>query len=188
MREQLILASASPRRHKILRDIGVVFEVVVPEVEEVLCITDPTRTAEENAYAKNSWCRARHPGRHIIAADTVIDFEGRCIMKPASAAEAVDVLQRFSARTHDVLTAVTFSSPRHPPSTVTVRTSVTFRRLRPADIAAYLDLVDPMDKAGAYDIDQQGQRIAESIVGSRTNVMGLPRDVVTNWLTDEGLL
>jgi len=96
MKARLILASASARRSKILAAMGVAFEVVIPQVEEVIYALDARRTARENAERKSAWCRARYPGRPSLAADTLIEFEGRCITKARTQDEAMAFLRMRS--------------------------------------------------------------------------------------------
>lgn len=178
----LILASASGRRRKILEAMGVNFEVAVPDVEEVTYLDDPRRTASENAIRKGEWSRVRFPDRVTIAADTVIDFRGRVICKPSSEAEAVEFLRSFSGEQHTVITAVAFSTPQRGLEIEVVESQVVFKKLTDEQIRQYCSKVDPLDKAGAYDIDQNGDMIIESFAGSRTNIMGLPAEVVAKWL------
>jgi septum formation protein len=180
--ERLILGSASERRRKILAALGVAFEVLVPEVGEEFFETDPRLTARVNAEHKSRWCRARRPDRRVLTADTVVAFEGRCVTKPRSPEEAGDFLRMFSGRTQAVYTAAAFARPGLPGLTQVVESEVRFRVLTDDLIAEYLRRVDPMDKAGAYDIDQHGDLIIESFGGSRTNIMGLPEESVCAWL------
>lgn len=178
----VILASASERRRKILNELGASFEVVIPDVEEVTYLDDPRRTASENAMRKSEWCRGRYPGGMTIAADTVIDFRGRVIGKPATVAEACAILRKFSGERHTVITAVALSVPGEAPELAIVESQVVFKKLTDERIRDYCSRVNPLDKAGAYDIDQHGDMIIESFSGSRTNIMGLPREVVEKWL------
>ncbi len=180
----LLLASGSPRRRKILEEAGVRFDVRVPQVAELADGRDPAALVLANARAKNAWCRARCPDRWILSADTLVVLDGRSLGKPASPAEAAACLRDLSGRAHEVLTATVFADPGrecNADTRVTVST-VTFKPLSDGDIAAYLERVDPLDKAGAYDIDQHGDSIVASYTGSRTNIMGLPREVVDAWL------
>jgi septum formation protein len=178
----LILASASARRRKILRDTGVPFRVEVTQAEEIVYERDPARTARENALRKAEWSRVRHPRRRIVAADTVIAFGGRTVGKPRTMREARDMLRRFSGRTHTVLTAVALVRPRAAAVVKLAASEVRFRRLTAGDIREYLQRTNPLDKAGAYDIDQHGDMLIASFRGSRTNIMGLPRELVARWL------
>jgi septum formation protein len=130
--------------------------------------------------------------RYIIAADTVVDFEGKCITKPSSIAEAVEFLKMFSGRKQVIFTAVAFVRPFrkgriHKPEIHVGMSSVRFRKLNNRIISDYFSKVDPMDKAGAYDIDQHGDMIIESHTGSWSNISGLPAEIVALWLAKEGL-
>ena len=188
MNSKLILASASARRRKILAALGADFEVVIPEVEEVFYASDARRTAEENALLKSAWCRAKYPECYSIAADTTIEFEGRCITKARTKDKAIAFLKMFSGKTHAVFTAVALARPRAEPDLILEKSSVRFRTLSEEDIRSYVGKVNPMDRAGAYDIDELGETLIESFTGSRTNVMGLPEEPVKTWLRKEGLI
>lgn len=185
---RLILASASKRRQKILRDMGISFRVMVPNVPELFLRRAPSRTAGENALRKGRWCSSRHPGAWVIAADTVVAFRGNCVTKPVHRREAGDFLAMFSGKAQTVYTGVYMRAPGCRPVVRVVRSRVLFKRLTPAVIARYLRHVDPMDKAGAYDIDQHGDLIIKSYTGSYSNIMGLPAETVATWLRGEGFI
>ena len=178
----LILASASPRRHRILADAGVRFEVLVPIVEELAGAADPAALALENARRKNDWGRARHPDRHVLSADTVVVLDDACLGKPVDRRQAAEFLLRLSDRDHRVVTASVFTGPGEADDEAVTVSTVHFRPLSEDDVRRYLDRVDPLDKAGAYDINQHGDLLIESCAGSRTNVMGLSRERVDAWL------
>jgi septum formation protein len=178
----LILASASDRRRRILAGLGVEFAVVVPKADEIMHVSDPARTVRENAAAKNEWCRERHGSCRIISADTVIDFDGRTVTKPSSIAEAKVFFEMFSGRRHKVLTAVALYDPGSASATRVMESSVLFRQLDESTVSEYFSRVNPLDKAGGYDIDQAGELVIASFSGSRTNIMGLPRELVSEWL------
>lgn len=188
MGSKLILASASARRRKILATLGAAFDVIIPEVEEVEYALDPRRTALENAERKSAWCRTRHPDRYSLAADTLLEFEGRCIGKPQTPQDAVAMLEMLSGKIHRVYTAVAMARPRVNPELVLAESVVRFRALGAGEIRAYVARVKPMDRAGAYDIDELGGMLIESYTGSRTNIMGLPEEIVAAWLKRERLL
>jgi septum formation protein len=185
---KLILASASARRRKILTALGVAFDAAIPRVEEVHYALDAKRTALENAARKSAWCRALYPGCYSLAADTLIEFEGRCIAKPQSTADAVATLRMFSGKTHLVYTAVAMACPRAAPELVLAESLVRFRSLSDEEIRAYVSGVNPLDRAGAYDIDELGDALIESHTGSRTNIMGLPEEIAAAWLKRERLI
>jgi len=187
MNAKLILASGSARRKKILAALGAVFEVVVPEVEEVSYALDARRTARENAARKSAWCRAKYPACHSLAADTTIEFKGRCVTKARTKDEAIAFLGMFSGATHLVYTAVAMARPRAEVELILVKSSVRFRMLSADDIRTYVANVNPMDRAGAYDIDEHGEMLIDGYTGSRTAIMGLPEEEVGAWLKKEGL-
>ncbi|MCX7590139.1 MAG: Maf family protein [Kiritimatiellae bacterium] len=178
----LILGSASPRREKLLRRLGVAFEVVIPEVTEVLLEHDGVQTVIENALRKHAWCQTRFPERAIITADTIVVFAGRCVTKPRSHEEAFQFLRAFSGQWQKVHTAVAMSRPGQSPETEVVTSDVEFKCLTDEEIAIYLDRINPLDKAGGYDIDEYGSWVVNSYRGSWTNIMGLPVETVARWL------
>lgn len=188
MNTRLILASSSARRKKILAALGAVFDVMAPEIEEVFYAMDARRTARENASLKSAWCRSRYPECYSLAADTTIEFEGRCVTKARTCAEAIAFLRMFSGKTHAVYTAVALARPRAEPELITKKSSVCFKKLNDDVIRTYVSHVNPIDRAGAYDIDELGEMLIESFSGSRTTIMGLPEEPVRAWLKKEGLL
>lgn len=188
MKTRIILASASARRRKILSALEIEFDCVTPEIKEVFYPTNARRTARDNAARKSAWCRALYPERYSIAADTTIEFQGRCVTKARTPEEAFAFLQMFSGATHLVHTAVALARPRSDPELVLAKAEVRFRDLSAADIQRYVAAVNPIDRAGAYDIDEQGEMLIAGYTGSRTTIMGLPQEAVRGWLKKEGLL
>lgn len=183
----LILASASPRRRRILADLGAHFTVKIPDVTEVAFPNDPAGTARENAARKHAWCRARNPHAPIITADTVLDFDGRMLGKPDSLPAAKSMLRALAGRTHTVCTAVALAATEIPVMHL-CQSTVTFRELTDAEIENYVRLVNPLDKAGAYDIADHGELLIASHNGSTTNIMGLSIELVRPWLLANALL
>ena len=182
MIEELILASASPRRAKILEMMGVEFRVVIPDVEELMFIDDSKTTVEVNSKLKLEWCMARNSNSAIIAADTVVDFDGCCITKPESMDAAYKMIAKLAGRKHRVYTGVAMWRPDEDIRVVVDETDIIFKPLDEDGIKKYFELVNPLDKAGAYDADQYGDLLIESYNGSHTNIMGLPEEVVAKWL------
>ncbi len=179
----LILASSSPRRRKILLALGLVFETVHPEVEEVDYPADPDGMVRENARRKWAWCRERFPATAVIAADTTVDLNGRCLGKPHTRAAAFAMLKAESGQMQTVHTGYVLAGPHDEQPQVRVETSrVYFHTLSDETINTYLNAVNPLDRAGAYDIDSQGIDLIERIEGSYTNVMGLPAERVKEWM------
>ena len=178
----LILASASPRRRRILLDAGFRFRILLPVAAEVHWTRAPIRTARENALRKGAGCRALHPDACIVAADTVVAFRGRCLNKPASRSQAARWLLGFSNATQRVYTGVYIARPGRRPFIRVVRSLVHFKPLTASIVRRYLQHVDPMDKAGAYDISEHGNLIIACHEGSFTNIMGLPVETVARIL------
>ena len=178
----LILASGSPRRAKILRDLGVEFEVVKTEAPEVSIPHNPVRTVTENACAKLHAALAATSaaapvglaGRAILAADTIVWFNNRIYGKPRNLDEAKEFLLELSGQTHVVFTGVAFHAEDGTEQTVCVESHVTFRELSEEMIEEYVARVHPTDRAGAYDIDESGDLVVASYTGSYENIMGLP--------------
>ncbi len=183
MSMNLILASRSPRRRKILMDLGLTFETIDPDVEELDYPADPDGMVRENARRKWAWCRERFPSAAVIAADTTVDLNGRCLGKPHTREAAFAMLRTESGQMQTVHTGYALAGADDLQPLVAVETSrVYFRTLTDATINAYLDAVNPLDRAGAYDIDSQGIDLIERIEGSYTNVMGLPAERIKEWM------
>ncbi len=160
---------------------------MVPAVDEVHWDDRPVDTVRENARRKAAWCRARVSGAAVIAADTVVVFEGRAIGKPRDPAEARGLLRSFSGCRQTVHSGVAMLFPGVADDLCVATSEVLFRDLDAATIDRYVALVDPLDKAGGYDIDQQGELIIMDHTGSLSNIMGLPMEVVGPWLVRHGL-
>ena len=168
---KIVLASGSPRRAKILKDLGVDFEVVKTDAPEVSYPADPERTVRENALAKGA---ALSPRKGVLSADTIVWFSGRIYGKPRDLDEAKEFLRELSGQTHVVFTGVAFHAEDGTEQTVCVESHVTFRALSEEMIEEYVARVHPTDRAGAYDIDESGDLIVASYTGSYENIMGLP--------------
>lgn len=180
---QLILASASPRRQAILKSIGIPFEVHLPSCGEVHYPDDPVATVGKNAARKARSVQLRYPRATIIAADTVVAFNGKVLGKPQSYAEAQAWLLAYSGRVQHVYTAVAFALPGQLDPEVRIEvSSLRFKDYGAAVVDEYLDRVKPFDRAGAYDINELGDLLIADRVGSYSNVMGLPQGVVADWL------
>lgn len=168
---RLTLASQSPRRAKILADLGVAFDVVKTDAPEVSLPHDPEGTVLANARAKLLAC-GRAPA---LAADTIVWFAGKIYGKPRDVAEAKAFLRELSGNTHIVFTGVAYLAQSPAPIlTACARSEVHFRALSDATIDEYIARVRPLDRAGAYDIDESGDLIVDSYTGEYENIMGLP--------------
>lgn len=181
-----IAATVSPRRHVILKDLGVEFTVFKPDTPEINDTIDAVHTVSVNALAKHAAAAALHPDAWILAADTIVEFEGRAVGKPTDRGDAHRMLLAFSGKPQTVLTAVAMSTPRHGPDLRIAASSVVFRKYGPGTVAEYLKKADTCDRAGAYDIATCSDMIVASYTGSYTNIMGLPAEVVSDWLRANG--
>ena len=177
----IMLASSSPRRHAILTELGLDFEISSPEVVEVHHDSDALRTVVENAKIKLDWCCAHHTNTSIITADTVVIFNGKTLGKPESLSEAQTWFECYSGNSMEVVTAMGYYNGSST-EVYTDTTSLVFKKLTSDIISHYFSLVDPLDKAGAYNIDEHGDLIIESILGSYSNIMGLCKERVTKVL------
>jgi septum formation protein len=183
----LILASASPRRAELLREMGLKFRVVPSDAPEVY---HEQLTARElclvNAYRKARVVAKKIPDALVLGADTLVCLDSRLFGKPADLAEAERMLEQLQGRTHRVVTGVCLIHlRRHQQTIFAENTSVTFRHLSAKRIRYYLEAVNPVDKAGAYAIQEKGDLLVEKISGSYSNVVGLPverlRSALSSW-------
>jgi septum formation protein len=174
-RTNIILASASPRRAELLRTLGVPFEVVVADGAEpaMEAADDVAAWVEAAARAKAAAVAVIHPEALIVAADTIVVWDGEILGKPQDEREAAAMLRRLSGRTHQVYTGLCVWRGGQA-QTSHVVTQVTFRPLSAALIDAYVATGEPMDKAGAYGIQGKGALLVEKIDGCYFNVVGVP--------------
>ncbi len=174
MSGDLILASRSPRRADLLTAAGYQFTVEPADIDEQLHpgespSTHVARLAEEKARV----VAAAHQRALVLGADTVVVVDGDVLGKPASDAVASSMLERLSGRTHEVLTGVSLIEGDWTRCEV-ASTEVTFRSLTPGEIGWYVESGEPAGKAGAYAIQGRASRFVTGIVGSYSNVVGLP--------------
>ncbi len=172
------LASASPRRAELLRQIGVKFKVHAVDIDEARLESEsPTayvcRMAAQKAEIASKRLSERDPGCRVLAADTTIALDGDIIGKPADQDQCRRILQRLSARQHLVLTAVALLVAGDLAMRLT-QNRVSFRALSPREIESYCACAEPMDKAGAYAIQGKAAVFVENLEGSYSAVMGLP--------------
>jgi septum formation protein len=190
--EQIILASASPRRRELLGGMGVRFEVVTAAVTEHDAESAPHLTpvdlARENARQKAEAVAALRPGRWVLGADTVVVLDERLFGKPASLDEARDFLRALSGKTHEVITGCALIAPKGEVEIFHGISRVTFHVLSDGTIGRYLAGVAVLDKAGAYALQERGEWLVERVEGSRTNVIGLPTEALERVLIRRGLL
>ncbi len=172
----IILASASPRRAELLRQLGLEFRILASDAEEILSEhLTPRETCQINAYRKARSVAKRFPDALVLGADTLVCLGATIFGKPADLPAAHRMLEQMQGREHEVITGVCLLQlRRHRQRIFAVSTTVTFRSLNAAQIRQYLARINPLDKAGAYAIQEQGDLIIERIEGSYPNVVGLP--------------
>jgi len=176
MGNRLILASKSPRRYELLKQVGLDFDVIPSEVEEnFIGEESPREHVIRLAEAKALDVGNRFPENWVIGADTIVYVDGIILGKPKSREEALEMLRLISGKEHRVLTGVSVRHLKKGKSECeTVETAVRVKTLSQAEMEWYVGTGEPFDKAGGYGIQGIGSFMIESINGSYTNVVGLP--------------
>lgn len=180
-----VLASTSPRRKEILLDMGVEFDVVKPDVEEIGAgIYSTERLPIINARIKSESIAERFPDKLVLGADTVVMLGDRLIEKPENAEEAIEILLSLAGTIHVVVTGVCLTRLTDNLSCVFAeKTEVLFKPFDEKTARRYIREVHVMDKAGAYAAQERGSMIIEKVSGSFTNVMGLPSEKLSETLS-----
>jgi len=172
---KIVLASTSPRRIELLRQLGLDFECFDPGNSENSTQTDPVERVKENAEKKATSALEHHKYRIVIAADTIVLIDGVILEKPKDRGDAVKMLSTLSGRTHKVLTAIAVVDSATGKRAVAVEeTLVKIKELTREEIESYVDSGEPLDKAGAYAAQGLGAVMVERIDGCFYNVVGLP--------------
>lgn len=184
---KVVLASASPRRRELLKQIDIATEIFPSEFDEAADLDkDAAATVLFNAIGKGQWVKERTGDElPVIAADTVVARDGVILGKPRNEAEAKEMLHFLSGQAHQVLTGVYIAYAGKELSQVCT-TQVYFRQLKDEEIAAYVATGEPLDKAGAYGIQGKGAILVERIEGDYNNVVGLPLTAVYEMLGELG--
>lgn len=185
----IILASGSPRRQELLKTLGISFDVMPSNVEEVveLVNNDFANYVQKLAMKKGVAVSEMRSDALVIAADTIVVFDGEVYPKPSTKEQAESFLRKFSGNTHSVFTGVSIFG-NGVSKVFSVETKVTFKELDDRMIQAYVDSGDPMDKAGGYGIQTVGALLVESIDGDYLNVVGLPLSKLVEILQEEDII
>ncbi len=172
----LILASSSPRRAELLRQLAVEFKVIPSDATEMADEQlSPYELCQLNAHRKARAVAKQIPDDLVLGADTLVFLNRKILGKPRDLAEARRMLAELQGRTHQVVTGVSLIHLRaHRERIFAVSTDVTFHPLTARQIRDYLGRINPLDKAGAYAIQEHGDLIVSEISGSYSNVVGLP--------------
>lgn len=174
MQKHTILASQSPRRRELLNLMGIPFTTVNPNVDEVINPNLSLENAiEELAYIKALDVLNRHPEANIISADTIVVCENEVMGKPVNEEDAIRMLKQLSGKKHEVITGVCLLSSEKEIRFHT-KTLVEFYEYNEEFVKAYVQSKVPLDKAGAYGIQDKGALLVKGIEGDYYTVMGLP--------------
>ena len=194
---KIYLASASPRRKELLKQVGLSFKTMPSTVEEKITKTEPAEVVEELSYQKavDVCGRLAAEGREdfvVIGADTVVSCWGKIMGKPGSKEDACAMIRELQGKSHQVYTGVTLAWKSHDLSpmyfTFSECTDVTIYAMTEDEIRKYVDSGEPMDKAGAYAIQGLFAAHIQGICGDYNNVVGLPVGRVYQELKSRGLL
>lgn len=188
MNEQLILASASPRRRELLDQIAVSYRVYAVDIDETpkdaeIAQHYVTRVAAEKSAACLALLKPELP---ILAADTSVVIDGDILGKPENEMHAIQMLQKLSGKRHSVYSAVSVRGQAGHHQALSI-TEVLFRKIEPSEINAYWQTGEPQGKAGSYAIQGLGSIFVESIKGSFSGVVGLPIFETVELLSKQGI-
>lgn len=181
--KRLILASGSPRRQMLLKEMGFSFDIIIPNVDEN--VEGPARDVVAILSRRKGEAVADTLTEGVvIASDTLVSLDGYALGKPADIADAHKMLRSLSNRTHEVFTGVTIiDAATGKNETRVVRTAVSFRELTDDEISVYINTGEPMDKAGAYAIQGGAGAFVSALDGSMENVIGFPTSDIHEMLT-----
>lgn len=188
--QSIILASASPRRQRFLAQLGLDYQCIPADIDEKAYPDEsPESFVRRMAVAKASQIAEQHPLACVIGADTVVCLGTKIFGKPASAMQALSMLQHLRGQRHQVITGLTIvCKEKNIEDTSTCSSSVHFAFFPDQVLQAYVETGEPMDKAGAYAIQGKGSFLIRSVQGSWTNVVGLPMDKLLHALLKHGLI
>lgn len=173
---KIILASASPRRKELLKQIGLKFTTEPSQFEEEIKPgMKPEKLVKQLSLKKCQIVASRHTNAIVISADTLVVLEGKILGKPRTSENARRMLRSLSGKTHSVITGFTIIDAQSSQSvTRVIKTKVYLKRMEKKEIKAYVKTGEPLDKAGAYGIQELGGIFVEKIEGDYFNVVGLP--------------
>ena len=184
---KIVLASGSPRRKDLLADMGIDTEILVPDVDEKSVLdSNPKRLVIKEALLKNRGARSQFDcdGKLVISADTIV-YRGKEYTKPRDLQNAVEILTELCGKWHSVYTGVVvYKDGKETP--FAVRSLVRLKNLSKEEIEDYVNTFKPLDKAGAYAI--QENTVVDKWVGSYSNIMGLPTEKLKKVLKGIGVI
>ena len=184
----VILASGSPRRRALLDMVGISCEVCIPDIEENTDKTVPSEIVKDLSLQKALSVAPKYPGQAVLAADTIVEIDGRILGKPKTEDEAFSMLKMLSGRTHSVYTGVALIFPDGSRDSFYSETRVTMFDNSDDLIRDYISTGEPMDKAGSYGIQGTGAYLVEKVDGDYGTIVGLPVSIVFRKLREYTLL
>ena len=184
----VILASGSPRRRALLDMVGISCEVCIPDIEENTDKTVPSEIVKDLSLQKALSVAPKYPGQAVLAADTIVEIDGRILGKPKTEDEAFSMLKMLSGRTHSVYTGVALIFPDGSRDSFYSETRVTMFDNSDDLIRDYISTGEPMDKAGSYGIQGTGAYLVEKVDGDYGTIVGLPVRIVFRKLREYTLL
>ena len=184
----VILASGSPRRRALLDMVGISCEVCIPDIEENTDKTVPSEIVKDLSLQKALSVAPKYPGQAVLAADTIVEIDGRILGKPKTEDEAFSMLKILSGRTHSVYTGVALIFPDGSRDSFYSETRVTMFDNSDDLIRDYISTGEPMDKAGSYGIQGTGAYLVEKVDGDYGTIVGLPVSIVFRKLREYTLL
>lgn len=186
---KIILASASPRRQELLRQIGLNFEVMISSVDETIVLgAPPYEAVSELAYRKAMGIARLHNECIVIGADTVVVHQDTVLGKPTDISDALRTLKNLNGSEHQVITGFcVIEADTGKVVKASETTRVFFRHLSDREIVAYVNSGEPMDKAGSYGIQGLGALLVSRIEGCYFNVVGLPLTRLSQVLKEFGI-
>lgn len=184
----MILASGSPRRQEILKEVGFNFKVIVPEIEEVSKEEEPVKKILDISRKKAMSVGEKYTNEYVLSADTVVVVDNKILGKPKNVEEAREYLSLLSGREHEVITAYTFMNIEKNIFLSDYSVSkVKFYKLDEETINWYIETGEYKDKAGAYGIQGKGRVLVENINGDFFSIMGFPVASFVNKLKEIGV-
>ena len=184
----VILASGSPRRRALLDMVGISCEVCIPDIEENTDKTVPSEIVKDLSLQKALSVAPKYPGQAVLAADTIVEIDGRILGTPKTEDEAFSMLKMLSGRTHSVYTGVALIFPDGSRDSFYSETRVTMFDNSDDLIRDYISTGEPMDKAGSYGIQGTGAYLVEKVDGDYGTIVGLPVSIVFRKLREYTLL
>ncbi|MBX7208847.1 MAG: Maf family protein [Verrucomicrobiaceae bacterium] len=189
MTHALVLASQSPRRVELMQGAGYDFETLPVDVDEAHdAALTPEQLTIDNATQKAVAGSRLRAGAIVIGADTLVYLDGEPLGKPRDMAEAVSMLKKLSGKPHHVCTGMALARDGAIVRQFAVISHVVFRPLTDEVIRDYYSKINPLDKAGAYAIQEHGQMIVDHTEGSWSNIVGLPMERLSEVLAEFGIL